>query len=90
MLRSFLAWRKTPAFDPLRLMTRNRGVFGVHMGTWKDKAVMQKQLHRILEGIMSGALSPVIDSIFDVENVAEAHQYLHDAKNIGKVLLRFK
>lgn len=71
-------------------MSRNRGVFGVHMGTWEDKAVMQKQLHRILEGIMSGALSPVIDSVFDVENVAEAHQYLHDAKNIGKVLLRFK
>ena len=90
MLRSFLAWRKTPAFDPLRLMSRNRGVFGVHMGTWKDETVMQSQLHRILEGMMSGALSPVIDSVFDVENVAEAHQYLHDGKNIGKVLLRFK
>jgi len=72
------------------LMNRNRGVFGVHMGTWKDETVMQAQLKRILEGIMSGALSPIIDSIFDVENVAEAHQYLHDAKNIGKVLLRFK
>jgi NADPH:quinone reductase-like Zn-dependent oxidoreductase len=60
------------------------------MGTWKDETVMQKQLQRILEGIISGALSPVIDSVFDVENVAEAHQYLHDAKNIGKVLLRFK
>ena len=90
MLRSFLAWRKTPAFDPLRLMSRNRGVFGVHMGTWKNEAVMQRQLHRILDGMMSGALSPVIDSVFDVENVAEAHQYLHDAKNVGKVLLRFK
>ena len=90
MLRSFLAWRKTPAFDPLRLMSRNRGVFGVHMGTWKNEAVMQSQLHRILEGMMSGALSPVIDSVFEVEKVAEAHQYLHDAKNIGKVLLRFK
>ena len=89
MLRSFLAWRKTPAFDPLRLMTRNRGVFGVHMGTWKVEAVMQSQLHHILEGVMSGALTPVIDSVFDVENVAEAHQHLHDAKNIGKVLLRF-
>tara|TARA_B100001093_G_scaffold83117_1_gene74568 strand:+ start:1058 stop:2077 length:1020 start_codon:yes stop_codon:yes gene_type:complete len=90
MIRSFLAWRKTPAFDPLRLMTRNRGVFGVHMGTWKDESVMHGQLQRIMEGMMSGALSPVIDSVFDVEDVAKAHQYLHDAKNIGKVLLRFK
>ena len=90
MLRSFLAWRKTPAFDPLRLMTRNRGVFGVHMGTWKNEAVMLKQLQRIMEGVLAGALNPVIDSIFDVEDVAKAHQHLHDGKNIGKVLLRFE
>ena len=90
LIRSYLAWRKTPKFDPLRLMTRNRGVFGVHMGTWKDEKVMLKQLQRILEGINSGRLAPVIDSIFDAEDVAKAHQYIHDGKNIGKVLLRFK
>lgn len=90
MLRSFLAWRKTPAFDPLRLMTRNRGVFGVHMGTWKNEVVMLGQLQRVMEGVLSGALKPVIDTVFDVEDVAKAHQYLHDGKNIGKVLLRFK
>ena len=90
LIRAFLAWRKTPKFDPLKLMTRNRGVFGVHMGTWKDENAMSEQLHRIMEGIKLGKLSPVIDSIFDAEQVAEAHQHLHDAKNIGKVLLRFK
>jgi NADPH:quinone reductase-like Zn-dependent oxidoreductase len=90
MIRSFLAWRKTPAFDPLRLMTRNRGVFGIHMGTWKNEAVMLTQLERIMEGVLTGALKPVIDSIFDVEDVSKAHQYLHDGKNIGKVLLRFE
>ena len=90
MLRTYLAWRKTPAFDPLRLMTRNRGVFGVHMGTWKNESVMLEQLQRIMEGVRSGVLQPVIDSVFDAEDVAEAHQYIHDAKNTGKVLLRFK
>ncbi|MBT5392063.1 MAG: zinc-binding dehydrogenase [Euryarchaeota archaeon] len=90
LIRAFLAWRKTPKFDPLKLMTRNRGVFGVHMGTWKDEDAMSEQLYRILEGIKLGKLVPVIDSIFDAEQVADAHQHLHDAKNIGKVLLRFK
>ena len=90
IIRSFLAWRRTPKFDPLRLMTRNRGVFGVHMGTWKDEAVMVEQLHTILKGVEEGVLSPVIDSVFDAEDVAKAHQYIHDGKNIGKVLLRFK
>ena len=27
---------------------------------------------------------------FDAEDAAKAHQYIHDGKNTGKVLLRFK
>ena len=89
LLKAFFALRKTPKFDALRLMTRNRGVFGVHMGTWKDEEAMATQLHRIMEGVKGGHLKPVIDSVFDAKDVAKAHQHIHDAKNIGKVLLRF-
>jgi len=39
-LKAFLAWRKTPKIDPLQLMMKNRSIFGVHMGTWKDESVM--------------------------------------------------
>lgn len=89
ILKAFFALRKSPKFDPLRLMNRNRAVFGVHMGTWSNEAVMHKQLARIVEGIQSGHLEPIVDRIFDAENIRDAHQYIHDAKNIGKVLLRF-
>ncbi len=89
LLKAFFALRKSPKFDALRLMTRNRAVFGVHMGTWSNEAVMHEQLDRIVEGIQSGHLEPIIDRVFDAENVQEAHQYIHEAKNIGKVLLRF-
>tara|TARA_Y100000768_G_scaffold20456_1_gene13993 strand:+ start:470 stop:1492 length:1023 start_codon:yes stop_codon:yes gene_type:complete len=89
LLKAFFALRKTPKFDALRLMTRNRGVFGVHMGTWKDEEAMAQQLNRIMEGVKEGHLKPVIDSVFDAKDVAKAHQHLHDAKNVGKVLLRF-
>ena len=89
LLKSYFALRKTPKFDPLRLMTSNKSIFGVHMGTWNDEEAMKSQLERILQGIQEGALNPVIDSIFPVEEVAKAHQHIHDAKNIGKVLLSF-
>ena len=89
VLKALFALRKSPKFDPLRLMTRNRAVFGVHMGTWSNEAVMHEQLARIVEGIQSGHLKPIIDQVFDAKHVQEAHQYIHDAKNIGKVLLRF-
>lgn len=88
--KAFFALRKTPKFDALRLMTRNRAVFGVHMGTWTNEAVMQDQLARIVEGIQTGHLEPIIDRVFDANEVQAAHQYIHDAKNIGKVLLKFE
>lgn len=88
-LKAFLAWRKTPKIDPLQLMMKNRSIFGVHMGTWKDESVMVQQLTRIIEGIKLGHLEPVIDSVYAAEDVAKAHQHIHDAKNVGKVLLKF-
>ena len=90
LLKAYFAWRKTPKLDPLRMMTRNQGIFGVHMGTWDNEEVIAEQLNRIMEGIALGKLDPVIDSIFDVEDAAKANQHIHDAKNIGKVLLKFK
>jgi len=89
LLKAFFALRKTPKFDALRLMTRNRGVFGVHMGTWKNEEVMAEQLQKIMQGVKEGHLKPVIDSVFDAKDVEKAHLHIHNAKNIGKVLLQF-
>ena len=89
LVKAVFALRRTPKFDALRLMTRNRGVFGVHMGTWENESVMHEQLARIVEGIRTGHLEPLIDRIFEADEVQAAHQHLHDANNIGKVLLRF-
>ena len=46
-IESVLCTKKDSKIDALRLMTRNRGVFGVHMGTWKDEEAMAQQLYRI-------------------------------------------
>ena len=90
LIKAYLGWRKTPKLDVLKMMSRNQGVFGVHMGTWNDESVIAEQLNHIIEGINQGVLDPVVDSIFAVEDASNAHQYIHDAKNIGKVLLGFK
>jgi NADPH:quinone reductase-like Zn-dependent oxidoreductase len=34
-----------------------------------------------------GAIDPVIDRSFPLAEAAAAHEFLHDHKNIGKVLL---
>jgi len=87
--KAFRALRSRPRFDPMLMMSRNQGVFGVHMGTWSDETVMQEQMENIIKGMKEGALTPIIDSIYDAKDVASAHQHIHDGKNIGKVLLKF-
>ena len=42
--------RSRPRFDPMLMMSRNQGVFGVHMGTWSDETVMQEQMENIIKG----------------------------------------
>lgn len=36
----------------------------------------------------SGRIRPHIDKVFALEEAADAHRYLHDRRNAGKVLLR--
>ncbi len=41
-----------------------------------------------LEKFKTGKLKPVIDKVFDWKDVAVAHKYLEDNKNIGKLVLK--
>ena len=86
-IRTALAWLRRTEIDPLRLMTRNRALFGVHMGTWSRQDVILGQMDRLIRGVTEGHLDPVIDSIFPLEEAVAAHHHMHDGKNIGKVLL---
>jgi NADPH2:quinone reductase len=38
----------------------------------------------------AGKIKPVISKIFPLDQAAAAHQYIHDRKNIGKVILSVK
>lgn len=37
---------------------------------------------------IKGKLKPVIDTIFDFENAADAHRYMEANKNVGKIILK--
>src|SRR5919106_2756989 len=39
LLRAFTAWLANPRFDPMSLINRNRGVFGLHIGhLWTERS----------------------------------------------------
>ena len=85
-IRTALAWLRRTEIDPLRLMTRNRALFGVHMGTWSRQDVILEQMNRLVQGVAEGHLDPVIDSVFPLDEAVAAHHHMHDGKNVGKVL----
>jgi NADPH:quinone reductase-like Zn-dependent oxidoreductase len=79
-----------PKFDPMRMMSSNKAVFGVHMGTLTDHEVLKGHMAELSKMLTRGEISPVVDKVFHYTDVASAQQYIHDRKNRGKVLINFR
>ena len=88
-LTALRMWASTPRFDPLKMMSSNKAVFGVHMGLLDDESVFRGHLDALSGMLLKGQIDPVIDSVWRFEQVAEAQKHIHDRKNRGKVLLDF-
>jgi len=77
-----------PAFRPLSLMNRNRGVFGLNLGhLWSETDRLRSAAQTLIAGFEAGRLRPVIAKTFPLENAAAAHRYIQARANIGKVVL---
>jgi NADPH:quinone reductase-like Zn-dependent oxidoreductase len=77
-----------PAFRPISLMNHNRGVLGLNLGhLWDERERLGALMDQILAHITAGRLTPVVARTFPLGEAAAAHRFMHDRKNIGKVLL---
>lgn len=75
-------------FTPVGLMNQNKGVFGVNLGhLWGETTRVHGWLERLLDLYQQGAVRPVIAATFPFDEAAQAHHYIQDRKNLGKVLL---
>lgn len=75
-------------YGPIGLMNDNKGVFGVNLGNmWDHDLVLKVMMDDILALVAEGVFSPVVDATFPLEEASEAHEYIQDRKNFGKVLL---
>ena len=77
-----------PIFHPVPMMRSSRSVIGLNMlRLWDAKGSFHELLEPLRSGIESGALRPVVAEAFPLERAADAHRYLAERKNIGKVVL---
>lgn len=42
----------------------------------------------ILRGLAEGQLKPIVDKVFPLDQVAEAHRYLESNRQVGKVVVK--
>ena len=77
-----------PLFHPLPLINKNRGVFGVNLGhLWHEAEKAQRWTQDLLKGVEDGWIRPHVDKTFPFDKAGEAHRYIEERKNIGKVVL---
>jgi synaptic vesicle membrane protein VAT-1 len=71
-----------------RLLNQNRGVFGLNLLTWwRREGGMDRVTKPLLSDLQSQRLRPVVARSFPFEQAGEAHRYLAERRNIGKVVL---
>lgn len=77
-----------PVFHPVGLMNGNRSVFGVNLGhMWHEGELIAGWMRTLLDGVTQGWVRPHVDRTFPLEDAGEAHAYLEERRNIGKVVL---
>ncbi len=88
LFRALSAFVAVPKWSPMQLMETNRTVSGTNMlQLMNDLELLMPQLDDVLAMFARGELLPHVDKTFSFAQAAEAHQYIHDRKAMGKVLL---
>jgi NADPH:quinone reductase-like Zn-dependent oxidoreductase len=90
MVRSLakMPWATIPWWKSLLVMNENKGVFGLNMLKWWER---EGSLDRVTEPLMpelqEGRLEPVVAEAFSFERAGEAHRFIAERRNVGKVVL---
>jgi NADPH:quinone reductase-like Zn-dependent oxidoreductase len=77
-----------PWWKSLSMMNENKGVFGLNMLSWWER---EGDLDRVTEPLLAdleaGRLEPALGAAFGFEQAGEAHEFIAQRRNVGKVVL---
>lgn len=77
----------TRRYSPMSLMEQNRTVSGVNMGRlWNLSNLMRREMEQLLELFAQKRILPRVDKVFPLSAGPDAHRYIQERRNIGKVL----
>jgi NADPH:quinone reductase-like Zn-dependent oxidoreductase len=77
-----------PWWKGLGLMNENKGVFGLNMLTWWDaEGSLDRVIGPLISGLQNGEFRPIVAATFPFDQAADAHRFIAQRRNIGKVVL---
>lgn len=87
-LKAGLALLRMPRFNPLEMITHNRGVIGFNVSFLFDE---KERIVDCIEGtrkkIEEGKIQPIPVTPIPFEDVAEAHRLIESGQSVGKIVL---
>lgn len=76
-----------PWWQSLGVMNENKGVFGLNMLKWWDRESLDRMLDPLAPMLAAGELVPVVAEAFPFDRAADAHRFIAERRNVGKVVL---
>lgn len=77
-----------PRFNAVRLMSDCKSVIGINMlRYWDDHGSLEKLIEPLKTLIDEQTVKPLVADSFSFDDAADAHHYIQERKNIGKVVL---
>jgi NADPH:quinone reductase-like Zn-dependent oxidoreductase len=76
-----------PWWKSLSVMNENKGVFGLNMLHWQDAEGLGRVLDALNDELQEGFIEPVVAEAFPFDRAGEAHTFIAERRNIGKVVL---
>ncbi|EGG23617.1 alcohol dehydrogenase [Cavenderia fasciculata] len=79
------------SFSPLSLMSDNKMVAGVNIGHMFQPEsllhMLQEEMKDIMQLWVDGKVKAIVSKEFTFDDAGEAHRYMEERKNIGKIIL---
>jgi NADPH:quinone reductase-like Zn-dependent oxidoreductase len=83
-----MATATMPWWKSIAIMNENKGVFGLNMlHWWNEDGSLGRVIEPLAEDLDGGRIVPVVAESFPFDRAADAHRFIHERRNVGKVVL---